>query len=72
VFLRSNPDEPGEQVLVVANFDDQPQALELSELGNRGRFGHGALRDLFSGGRPEQRGDTIVVPAFGFYWLSDR
>jgi amylosucrase len=72
VFLRSNPDEPEDQVLVVANFDDQPQQLELSELRNRGRFGHGALRDLFSGGRPDQRGDTIVVPAFGFYWLSDR
>ena len=34
VFIRSNPFLPGNDVLVVGNFDDSPQSLTLSDLGS--------------------------------------
>ena len=72
VFLRSNPFELQDQVLVVGNFDDSPQTLNLSDLGNRGDFSYGRLRDLYSGETPKLTGDELLVPPFRFYWLSSR
>jgi len=72
VFMRSDPFGFGEDVLVVGNFDESPQSLTLSDLGNRGYFEYGALRDLCSGGSPHLFKDQLVVPPYGFYWLSDR
>ena len=69
-FLRSNPDVPSEVVLVVANFDSEPQHLDLAELGNRGEFQYGQLKDLHSGEYPAMFKDQLVVPPFHFYWLS--
>ena len=69
-FLRSNPAVPSEVVLVVANFDSNPQHLDLTELGNRGEFQYGQLRDLHSGEYPAMFKDQLVVPPFHFYWLS--
>ena len=52
VFMRSNPFELNDDVLVVANFDSAPQSLDLSDLGNRTQFTLGRLRDLYSGEAP--------------------
>jgi amylosucrase len=71
-FMRSNPFEFGDHVLVVANFDAAPQSLTLSELGNRGQFEYGRLRDLYSGESPHLFKDQLVLPPYGFYWLTDR
>ncbi len=71
VFMRSNPFQMGENVLVVGNFDSQPQSLALSELGYRGDFEYGPLRDLYSGDSPQIFNDQLAVPPFGFYWLGD-
>jgi len=71
VFMRSNPFHMGESILVVGNFDSSPQSLDLSELGNRGHFEFGNMRDLYSGESPSQFHDGLVIPPFGFYWLSD-
>jgi len=70
-FLRTHPERAGESVLVVANFDVEPQHLELSELGNRGLFQYGQVADLYSGGSPEQVDDRLVVPPRKFFWLTD-
>jgi len=72
VFIRSNPFQLSEHVLVVANFDDAPQSLTLSELGNRGEFEYGRLRDLYSGEAPSLFKDQLVIPPFRFYWLVNR
>ncbi len=72
VFWRSNPMMPNGSVLVVANFDDSPQYMELSILGNRGMFGHGNLLDLCSGESPRLFKDQLVVPPYHFYWLTDQ
>ena len=70
-FWRTNPFAAGSPVLVVANFDDAPQYLELSSLGNRGLFQFSGLMDLYSGESPALFKDQLVVPPFHFYWLTD-
>jgi len=72
VFMRSNPFELNDEVLVVGNFDGVPQALTLSDLGNRGQFALGPLRDLVSGEAPSHFKDQLVIPPFSFYWLTTR
>jgi amylosucrase len=72
VFWRSGYLRPTGSVLVVANFDDSPQFMELSALGNRGMFGLGNLHDLCSGEAPRLFKDQLVVPPYHFYWLSDQ
>jgi len=72
VFMRSNPFESSDHVLVVANFDDAPQSLSLEDLGNRGEFEYGTLRDLYSGEVPEVHEGQLRIPAFRFYWLASR
>jgi len=72
VFMRSDPFGTGENILVIGNFDDAPQSLTLSDLGNRGQFEYAMLRDLCSGESPHLFNDQLVIPPFGFYWLTDR
>ena len=72
VFLRSHPERAGETVLVVGNFDVNPQYMALSDLGNRGAFAYGQLTDLYTGQSPAQFKDRLVVPPRRFYWLTDQ
>ena len=72
VFWRTDFLLPTGSVLVVANFDDTPQYLELSTLGRRGMFNYGNLQDLYSGESPRLFKDQLVVPPYHFYWLSDQ
>lgn len=71
-FLRTNPDRAGESILVVGNFDDAPQYLELGKLGNRGIFEYGRIKDLYSGESPTMFKDQLVIPPYHFYWLTDQ
>ncbi len=70
-FWRTDPFWAGSPVLVVANFDDAPQYLDLSSLGNRGMFQFHRLMDLYSGESPALFKDQLVIPPFHFYWLTD-
>ncbi len=72
VLQRTHPERAGESVLVVANFDVNPQYLDLSDLGNRGLFRYGQVTDLYSGESPALFKDRLVVPARRFYWLTDQ
>ncbi len=72
VFLRTHPEQTGEMVLVVANFDVNQQYLDLSELGNRGLFQYCQVVDLYSGEYPEQFDDRLIVPPRRFFWLTDQ
>lgn len=71
VFFRSNPLQHTASVLVVGNFNTAPQSLNLEELGNRGHFGLGGVKDLCSGRSPSLFKDQLVIPPYGFYWLID-
>ena len=70
VFMRSNPLRTQDAVLVVANFNDKSQRLNLSDLGNRGQFQLGKLQDLATGEIPQHFKDELVIPAYRFYWLT--
>jgi amylosucrase len=69
VFSRYLVEKPNEQVLVVANFSDHPQHLNLDDLGGRPNANF-PLVDLYKGERPDSFNNSLVIPGFGFYWLS--
>jgi amylosucrase len=71
-FMRSNPLDMNDNVLVIGNFDGGPQSLNLAELGNRSQFEYGRLRDLYSGEAPSLFKDQLVIPPHRFYWLTDQ
>jgi len=71
VFMRDVPMMDRGQVMVVGNFDSSPQSLDLSDLGNRGRFEYSQLRDLYTGDLPRMFKNQLVIPPHRFYWLSD-
>ncbi len=72
VFLRNHPERSNETIVVVANFDDKPQYLDMTNLRNRGQFSYGNPQDLASGETPSMFKDQLVVPPFRFYWLTDQ
>ncbi len=69
VYLRSNPYLQQDTVLVVNNFHDHPQQLDLTDLGNRGLFELGKMRDLVSGEALIECGGKVLIPPTSFYWL---
>jgi len=72
VFMRNNPFEMDDRVMVVSNFDHQPQSLTLSDLGNRGQFKYSQVRDLLSGELLQLDNEHLVIPPCSIYWLTDR
>jgi len=71
VFGRYNLMKQAQQVLVVANFDGKPQHLDMQDVGNW--TGNNAqMIDLYTGQTPDIFKNTLVVPGFGFYWLTER
>jgi amylosucrase len=70
-FMRDLPMMGGGRVLVVSNFDNSPQSLDLSDLGNRGQFEYSRLHDFYTGDVPSMFKNQLVIPPLGFYWLSD-
>jgi amylosucrase len=71
VFGRYNHTNQSERVLVVANFDSKPQHLNLNDVGNWASNHYGQMIDLYTGQSPDIFKESLVVPAFGFYWLSE-
>ena len=75
VFERYHPSKPADRVLVVSNFSDKPQQLNLGQLGGWGKNVHARktqLLDVVTEQTPEQFNNTLVVPGYHFYWLVER
>jgi amylosucrase len=72
VFLRTHARQSEDDVLVVANFDDSPQAFDLRDLGNRIPLRHPRLRDLYSGDLLDVENGSLEIPPLGFSWLTAR
>jgi amylosucrase len=70
VFGRYHLHQSNEQVLVVANFSNRPQHLNLEDLGNWGTQ-YRPLVDLYRGESPDIFKNSLVIPGFGFYWLRE-
>jgi len=69
VYVRSNPADAADTVVVVANFDARPQHLDLDDLGSRLRLPVARPRDLASGEAPAIHNNHLVIPPYRFYWL---
>ena len=70
VFLRTMPQQLRESVLVVANFDDSPQSLDLASLQGLEPLDLLRVSDLFSGESPVQTNGNLVLGPRQFRWLS--
>ena len=70
IFVRYEHEHPENKVLIVANFDNSPQSVYLSEVTQQSHFNFGEARDLYTGEKPEIHHDVLVIPANKFYWLS--
>ncbi len=71
VFSRFNPQKSNDRVLVVANFNNKPQTLDLEDVSSWGSYDQGQLFDLHTRQQPEIFNNTLVIPSFGFYWLRE-
>ncbi|MBH8554230.1 alpha-glucosidase C-terminal domain-containing protein [Nostocaceae cyanobacterium CENA357] len=70
-FIRFNHQRPSEKVLVIANFDANPQYLYLESLRNTGFNVYSRFVDLYSGTKPEQCDSCITLEGYQFYWLTE-
>jgi len=71
VFSRYDLTHSSGGVLVVGNFDANPQYLDLAPLEKVFRLNYKLAQDLYSGDTPAIFKDQLVIPPFHFYWLSD-
>jgi amylosucrase len=70
-FIRFNHQRPSERVLVIANFDSNPQYLDLDVISGRGITPYGHFIDLYSGRNPAQFDRHVVLQPYQFYWLTE-
>ena len=72
VFSRSDLSHATGGVLVVANFDANPQYLDMKHSNVKSVLSYGQVKDLISGDVPTMFKDQLVIPPYHFYWLSDQ
>ena len=70
-YARFDYQHASSRVLVVGNFSDKPQHLDLLLLRQMGFFKINGIRDLSTGESPSVFNDQLAIPAYGFYWLSE-
>ncbi|MDZ4152079.1 MAG: amylosucrase [Methylicorpusculum sp.] len=70
-FIRYDHNRPSERVLVICNFSEQPQRIEMAKLSAAGFGIYGQVYDLYSGKRPTQFDNQLVIQPCLFYWLSE-
>jgi len=71
VFSRIDPQNSGNRVLVVANFNVVPQPLQTAELKPHGFFQPDGMKDICSGAPVQSENDTVMIPPLSCYWLTD-
>jgi amylosucrase len=57
------------RVLVIGNFDNNPQSMDVESLRKKGLLQHDSARDLHSGDNVNIDQQQLEIPALGFYWL---
>lgn len=70
-FGRYVIDNPGDKVLVVANFSNCPQHLDLKDLGTWAPQYRPPI-DLYRGESPDIFKNSLVIQGYGFYWLREQ
>jgi len=72
VFSRFNLTRTAGGVLVVVNFDANPQHLDMNHPHIKSVLSYGHITDLLSGDTPSLFKDQLVIPPYHFYWLTDK
>ncbi|OIP71579.1 MAG: alpha-amylase [Oscillatoriales cyanobacterium CG2_30_44_21] len=70
-FIRFDHQRPSEKVLVVANFDINPQYFDLSALSGKGFSTYSRFIDLYTSKKPSQHDERIVLNGYQFCWLTE-
>lgn len=69
VFSRFDQINNSPRVLVVGNFDDGPQSLDLLPLQRTGFFQYDLIKNLCNGETLHATDGSLTIPARSFYWL---
>lgn len=72
VFKRYHLTAQSSGVVVIANFDQEPQSVNLQELYQRQASPQRVLIDLYSGQSPDIFDNTLTIPGYGFFWLAEK
>jgi len=70
-FLRTDAKNSHNKVLVVANFNTEPQSLDMAALSSSVLFQRDSVKDLVTGTRMTLDNQSLSVPPLSFYWLSE-
>ncbi|WP_180132322.1 amylosucrase [Rhodoferax sp. BLA1] len=70
-FLRTDPKNSHNKVLVVGNFSTEAQRFEIDPLSSCTLFMHHDVKDLVAGTRLELDKHSLLIPPLSFYWLSE-
>src|SRR5574340_316283 len=72
VFSRSDSQQSRNRVLVIVNFNNEPQLLAAEALRTYGFFQTKVMKDLCTGACVEVENDALVLPALSCLWLTDQ
>jgi len=71
VFTRTDLQNGHDKVLVIGNFNVDPQALHVGVLKSYGFFQQDSMKDLCSGMRIAAENETVVIEPLSCYWLAE-
>jgi len=69
-YLRTNPINNRQSVLVIANFNDHVQTVSIAELQSLGAFDHESMTDQLSGLQFWADEGFVSIGPIGLYWLA--
>lgn len=69
VFSRFDTINSRSRVLVIGNFSNEPQSMELEPLQRMGFFMYDKAKNIGSGETFITSGNALEIPALSFYWL---
>jgi amylosucrase len=71
VFSRCDPQQSRNRVLVIVNFNSEPQTIAVEVLRAHGFFQPDVMLDICTGIRVEVENEALVLPALSCQWLTD-
>ena len=69
-YLRTDPINNRQNVLVIANFNDHVQTVSIAELQSLGAFDHESMTDQLSGLEFKADEGVLSIAPIGLYWLA--
>ena len=70
VFSRTDPEDSSNKVLVVANFNDEPQTLQIEALKQHDFFQNNRMKDLSTDDHLIAEDSIVTIPPLSYYWLT--